>query len=742
MQISQDQGFDVGKDTGTPVNPSQDVPFGFGGRRDRVTADRPEVSARRQGALKVKSGGVQLGFKTSIIGLFVAIVLVIGLTLVYLSFSRITSITDSAAGKFIDKVAELSADRIGTQLKLVRDNLRILQALPAVQSADIEQNPRLNELLAAMLKNNNQLFNLYAGYDDGSFIEMDSLDGTARETRARLEAPDKASFRLVVISRSDPARIRSRRLFLTDRLETVRELPGPLDYDPRERPWYKDAARRDGSWLTGPYVFFATGKQGYTVQLALEDGRSGVVAGDLLLDVTQELLQQERLTPSGVAFLFDEDDRILAHPRMSELLGREVSGTIPHLRETDMAGVLKAIRAWRESGISQQLFYDPAGRLYAAAFQTILHSGPANLRVAVVAPVDEFFANILSERGRLFAITLGFVALMVPIVFLVGSLLSRSLRTLAEETDRIQRFEPSAAPPVHSLIREIDDLGRSVSTMRTVTQTFSHFVPRRLVESLIETGTALRLGGARREVTLLFTDIVNFTELTERADPARVMQYTSRYFAALSRAIMSHSGTVDKFIGDAIMAFWNAPADDPDHAANACAGALALLRANDGLNAEFEREGWPAYRTRCGLHSGEAVVGNIGAEDRMNYTALGATVNLAARLEGLNKNYGTSILVSAALQQRVASRFLFRNIDRISPKGFAEAFEIYELRRERGEGDAVDCELCRDWEVVYAALRNQPLAVAERELNAFLNKYPEDRVAHYHRAAARHSAGR
>src|SRR4029079_15462571 len=110
------------------------------------------------------------------------------------------------------------------------------------------------------------------------------------------------------------------------------------------------------------------------------------------------------------------------------------------------------------------------------------------------------------------------------------------------------------------------------------------------VEKLIETGTALQLGGTRREVTLLFSDVVNFTEITEKADPAQVMQYTSRYFAAMSREIMTHAGTVEQYIGDAIMAFWNAPADDPDHAVNACVSALALQRANDRLNAEFERE--------------------------------------------------------------------------------------------------------------------------------------------------------
>jgi adenylate cyclase len=212
------------------------------------------------------------------------------------------------------------------------------------------------------------------------------------------------------------------------------------------------------------------------------------------------------------------------------------------------------------------------------------------------------------------------------------------------------------------------------------------------------------------------------------------MQYTSRYFAAMSQEIMSRSGTVDKFIGDAIMAIWNAPADDPDHAANACAAALAFQRANARLNAEFDREGWPAYRTRIGLHTGEAVVGNIGAEDRMNYTALGATVNLAARLEGLNKIYSTSILVSSRLKERVGGQFFFRSVDCISPKGFAEAFEIFELRCEATETDAVELEFRRAWEAVYAALRDGPPPVAEAELAAFLVRYPEDGVARYHRS--------
>ncbi len=459
-----------------------------------------------------------------------------------------------------------------------------------------------------------------------------------------------------------------------------------------------------------------------------------MVAGDMLLDATEEILNKEKLTESGVVFLFDDANRILAHPQMSDLLKREAAahgeGTLPRLRADDMSGVLSAIHAWRTSGVPQQLFRDPGGRLYAAAFREIPIAGNANMRLAVLAPVDEFFANILSERNRLFGITIGFVLLMLPLVFLIGALLSRSLRALAVETDKIQKFELISVPPVRSWIREIDDLGRSVSTMRTVTQTFSNFIPKRLVEQLIRTGTPLQLGGTRREVTLLFTDVEDFTPITEKADPSLVMQYTSRYFAVISEEIARYSGTVDKFIGDAIMAIWNAPADDPDHVSHACAAVLAMLRANDRLNSEFAEEEWPAYHTRFGLHVGEAVVGNIGSEDRMNYTALGATVNLAARLEGLNKNYGTSILVSSAVRERAASEFLFRSVDQISPKGFAESFDIFELRCERGSNS--DEAFFQDWEIIYAALKSGLTAQVEDSLTLFLQKYPNDGVARYY----------
>jgi adenylate cyclase len=679
---------------------------------------------------------LRLGFRTSIIGLFLAIVLVVGLSLVYLSFNRVGTLTRSAAASFLDAVAQLSADRIDARFSAVKDRLEILQGLPSVESGSILNDPRLNALLASMLRNNTQLFNLYVGYDDGTFIEMDLIDRAGPEARRRFGAPEDAKFRLVVITRFKDTTLSSI-TFLSDTFVILSELPGPERYDPRERPWYKGAHEPNAGLLTDPYIFFATGAPGYTLRMPLSGDRRGVVAGDVLLGEAEEMLRRQQLGRSGVIVVFDDAGHVLAHPDMSHLLAPDLKGgeigELPRLGAIDGIGISNAVGRWRAGGGAQQFFRDPQGRVYAAAFRSVETPGSAHLNLGVFAPVDEFYSEIEAERRNLFIIALGFVLAALPPVFWIGSMLSRRLKALAAETDSIQRFELSDAPQLHSVIREIDDLGRSVFTMRTLIRTFSLFVPRRLVQQLVQTGTAMTLGGSRRELTILFTDVVNFTGITENADPTRVMLYTSRYFSALSGAVMAARGTIDKFIGDAVMAFWNAPVDDPDHAANACAGALALMRANDGLNTEFEREGWPAYRTRCGLHCGEAVVGNIGSEDRMNYTALGATVNLAARLEGLNKNYGTSILVSATLRRRAGSEFVFRSVDRISPKGFAEAFEIYELKCERGNCDAEVLELCREWEIVYAALRNGPLMVAENELAAFLAKYPQDGVARYHR---------
>ena len=556
--------------------------------------------------------------------------------------------------------------------------------MPAVESASIGDNPNLYRLLASLLRSQPHIYNFYVGYDDGAFLEMDALEHVGADIRASLQAPDTARFRLVHISAADGVTPASRHtFFLDDSLSPVKEVRGPANYDPRTRPWYRGAHDSVQDHVTGPYVF-NMGYIGYTVRQPLTGGRLGVLAGDILLRDAERFLPSERLGQTGVVLLVDQAGTLVAHPRLSDLLDKTSAGkdklSLPILADAGIPGLADAFAAWRinESAVSQ---FGSEGRTYLTAFHNLTGTG-AKLNLAVVAPLDEFFAEIEAARHSLTMMGIAALAAVLPLVLWIGRGLSRSLIAISHETDRIQRFDIQNEPVrINSVIREIDDLGRSIATMRTVVHTFSRFVPKRLVKQLVETGVALRLGGSRREVTVLFTDIENFTDISEKRDPELVMLYTSRYLAALSGVIMEHKGTVDKFVGDSIMAIWNAPARDADHVAHACAAALACTVANRDLNETFQREGWPAYRTRVGLHVGEAVVGNIGSQDRMNYTVLGATVNLAARLEALNKQYGTSILVSESVRERVADRFAFRELGRVKPKGFADDVTIFELRQ-------------------------------------------------------------
>jgi adenylate cyclase len=147
----------------------------------------------------------------------------------------------------------------------------------------------------------------------------------------------------------------------------------------------------------------------------------------------------------------------------------------------------------------------------------------------------------------------------------------------------------------------------------------------------------------------------------------------------LTEAFLAEGGTVDKFIGDAVMVFWNAPNPQPDHVERACRAALAGRLASEKLNSQFEAEGLKPFFTRFGIHVGEAVVGNLGSTERMNYTALGNTVNLAARLEGLNKQFGTAILVSEGVYERVQRCFQFRSLESVIAKGMTMETRVFEL---------------------------------------------------------------
>ena len=215
-------------------------------------------------------------------------------------------------------------------------------------------------------------------------------------------------------------------------------------------------------------------------------------------------------------------------------------------------------------------------------------------------------------------------------------------------------------------------------TKKFVQKAFSHYVSPEVVSQLIKNPKALSLKCEEKKLTILFLDIRGFTSISEKMTSQDLGHFMNDFLTRMSKLIMENEGTVDKFIGDSIMAFWGAPKDDPDHANKAVETALQLKSELSSLHKSHKKKDMPEISVGIGINSGIVSVGNFGSNERFDYTVMGGNVNLASRLEGANKNYGTTILISEATKNIIKHNFFYRYIDKVQVKGRKEAINIYE----------------------------------------------------------------
>jgi adenylate cyclase len=232
---------------------------------------------------------------------------------------------------------------------------------------------------------------------------------------------------------------------------------------------------------------------------------------------------------------------------------------------------------------------------------------------------------------------------------------------------------------------------------------FGHYVNKDVVRQIIKNPKALELGGAEKNITVFFSDIAGFTTISEKMGPVELVKFLNEYLQDMTEVILKYQGTLDKYEGDAIMAFWNAPIAINDHALNACLAALENQEHLAKLRKKWTAEGKPAIHARIGINTGNAVVGNMGSENRFNYTAMGDNVNLGSRLEGINKEYGTEIIISESVYNQVKEKLVCRELDLIRVKGKTVPVRILELV---GEVKKVNRDLLDRNARFYDALRD------------------------------------
>ncbi|MCX5834348.1 MAG: adenylate/guanylate cyclase domain-containing protein, partial [Deltaproteobacteria bacterium] len=231
----------------------------------------------------------------------------------------------------------------------------------------------------------------------------------------------------------------------------------------------------------------------------------------------------------------------------------------------------------------------------------------------------------------------------------------------------------------HSMIKEVDRLMVATDDMKRGLRSFGKYVPTDVVRDIMASGGEAKLGGRRVNLTVFFSDIEGFTSIAERVPPEDLVDQLAEYLGEMNQQIREEQGTVDKFIGDSIMAFWGAPAPNAEHAVAACRAALLCRERLTSLQEKWKEEGKPLFYQRIGINTGEVIVGNMGSENRMNYTVVGDPVNTASRLEGLNKYYGTRIIIGQSTHDLVKDRFVTRPIDLVSVKGRKTGLKVYEL---------------------------------------------------------------
>jgi len=234
---------------------------------------------------------------------------------------------------------------------------------------------------------------------------------------------------------------------------------------------------------------------------------------------------------------------------------------------------------------------------------------------------------------------------------------------------------------------------------------FSQYVSAKVVDKILKHTDALHLEGERKPLTIFFMDFAGFTAMSEKLDPSELVKLISEYHNEAAEEIFRTEGTLDKFIGDAIMAYWNDPIEQPDHALRACLTAVGAQKKLLKMAQLMRERGLPEMSARIGLNTGVATVGNMGAKGQVNYTLIGDEVNLASRLEGVNKEFGTKVIISEATYQPAKDHLDVRELALIKVKGKKLPVRIYELIALRGEAPPERMETVRKFEAALAEFR-------------------------------------
>src|SRR5262245_29946126 len=603
-----------------------------------------------------------------------------GLTVMFFSFTATKSSIHSVADNLLGEISKSVLTKTQTFLLPAERAARSVSWLQWHHRLDVDMGlETLLDYYQELLQNNAEFKAVYSGDTAGNLVMARRM-------------PDGSLSRRYVRRQADGVHITWKHdniAYYSEFSDTVE----PLDtgYDPRHRLWYKDAVEKKGLVWSEVYIFASDRQPGITCTIPHYDSRGvllGVTAVDISVLDLSYYLGAMQVTEHSRLFITDATDRLVAlqmrDPKEADRLFRKKLDKAGYdvLKATDLgdsvlSAVVEAYHQRDNSTAAIRLVQQ--GSLLHALVSPLANDRGINLRIGVIIPDHDIMGAVHRNNYIIIGFSLFMIMLAILLSLVLSRLIARPMHQLSAEMKRIEQLDLGASEAIPTIITEIDDMQGSFDSMKTGLQNFRRYVPADLVSQLVGQKQDASLGGVSRQLTILFSDIANFTSISEHLEPEVLVQDLCEYFNVISRVILAEKGTLDKYIGDSVMAFWGAPVALDKHAYHACIAAVTAQDRLASLFRQWESKGKTRFATRIGIHTDEVIVGNMGYEERLNYTVIGDGVNLASRLEGLNKFYGTSTLVSHITEALICDRFEFRRVDRVAVKGKTAGVDVFEL---------------------------------------------------------------
>lgn len=485
-----------------------------------------------------------------------------------------------------------------------------------------------------------------------------------------------------------------------------REATKENDYTSTARSWYQLARKSPQTdVLTEPYIFANTGQPGVNTATTLDvDGKTvGVVNIAIEFSRISLYMRNLKIGKTGTAFLVSPAGELLAFKEIVDtkaiIAAKEAAAAenktpgakpvaqsilkieeIPHpLLQVTTAAMQKANLSFKDVVKVQHLYFDGMGDARGGYFVTLAPSENNGWVVGTVVPKRDFTEKI-EENIKLIWMLVGIIIVIACVFAAVVSqkLFVGPLRQIIGQTKLVKRFELESIRQVETRVSEIDQLSNSVQQMSQGLVSFGKYIPLDLVKTLLAQGMRADISGENRTLSIFFMDLAGFTTISEAMGP-KLVPFLGRYLSGMSDVIVKNNGTIDKYIGDAVMAFWGAPLYNEDHAVHCCRAAVECLKQLEVLREEWPEQWRSDLGIRIGVNTGRVIVGNIGSSTRLNYTVLGDPVNLAARLESAGKDYGVYCIIGQSTYDLARYDIVARKLDVVKVKGKHEAVAIYEL---------------------------------------------------------------